>query len=228
MPDEEDLDPTPVFSGDSVLPEITVQPTEELKAPRDLRLRPLVAVVAVLAVAAAVVWWITSRGPERTASEPAVVVEDMTISEPPVDAVEEKVEDPSGKPLEVTETAPESPQIPETAGPATRVLQIAASRAVDETVVTIRANGTLSPDSVRVSRIKDPARVWVRIQGIETFYRPNEIEVGTPEAKRVRVGHHPEETPQSLYVVIDLEDSAAVVREHTIRGDTLRVVVGRP
>ena len=55
MPEGEDLDPTPVFAGDSVLPEITVQPNEEPEAPRDLRLRPLLAVVAVLVVAAAVV-----------------------------------------------------------------------------------------------------------------------------------------------------------------------------
>jgi len=95
-------------------------------------------------------------------------------------------------------------------------------------VVTVRTNGELSPDSVRVSLLKDPARVWVRIRGIETFYRPNDIEVGTPEVERVRVGHHPEETPQSLYVVFDLEDSAAVVREYTVEGETLRVVVGRP
>ena len=132
------------------------------------------------------------------------------------------------KPLEVTEAAPELPQIQEVVGPATRVLDIVASRAADATVVEIRTNGALSPDTVRVSRLKDPARVLIRILGIETFYRPNEIEVETPEAKRVRVGHHPEETPQSLYVVIDLEDSEAVVREHTARGDTLRVVVGRP
>lgn len=228
MPDDEDLDATPVFAGDSVLPEITVQPTEELKAPRDMRLKPLITVFAVLVAVAAVVWWITNRGPERTASEPAIVVEDIAVSEPRADAIEEPAEAPSGKPLEVTEAAPESPQIQEIAGPATRVLQIAASRGPDETVVTIRANGTLSPDSVLVSRLEDPARVLVRIQGIETFYRPNEIEVGTPEARRVRVGHHPEENPQSLYVVIDLEDSSAVAREHTIKGDTLRVVVRRP
>ena len=95
-------------------------------------------------------------------------------------------------------------------------------------MVTIRTNGELSQESVRVSRLKDPARVWVRIQGIETFYRPNDIEVGTPEVERLRVGHHPEESPQSIYVVMDLENSAAVIREHTVRGDTLRVVVGRP
>ena len=228
MPEDEDLDPTPVFAGDSVLPEITVQPTEELEAPRDLRLRPLLAVVAVLVVAAAVVWWIVNRSPGGTLPEPAVVVEDFPPIEHPVETAEKQEEAPAGKPREVTEAAPESPRIQETAGPATRVLEVAARGATGETVVTVRANGNLSVESVMISRLKDPARVWVRIEGIETFYRPNDIEVGTPEVGRVRVGHHPEETPQSLYVVLDLEDSAAVVREHTIKGDTLRVVVGRP
>jgi len=228
MPEDEDLDPTPVFAGDGVLPEITVQPSEELKAPGDLRLRPLLAVVVVLVVAAAVVWWITNRGPGGTFPEPAVVVEDLPASEPPVVAVEKPAEEPAGKPVDVTEAAPESPQIQEMVGPATRVLQVAASRSADETVVTVRANGNLSQESVRVSRLKDPARVWVRIQGIETLYRPNEIEVGTAEVERVRVGHHPEETPQSLYVVLDLEDTAVEFREHTIKGDTLKVFVRRP
>ena len=160
--------------------------------------------------------------------EPAVVVEDIPATEPPTDVVEERVEEPVGKPPEVTEAAPESPQIQEIPGPATRVLQVAASRSRDETAVTVRANGEISPDSVRVSRLKDPARVWIRIQGIETFYRPNDIEVGTPEIVRIRVGYHPEENPQSLYVVLDLEDSAAEVRGRSIKGDTLRVIVGRP
>ena len=228
MPEGEDLDPTPAFAGDSVLPEITVHPGEDQEVPRDLRLRPFLAVVGVLVVAAAVVWWIANRGPGRTLPEPEVVVEDIQATEPPSDAVEERVQEPTGKPPEVTEAALESPQIQEIPGPATRVLQVTPSRSGDETAVTVRANGEISLDSVRVSRLKDPARVWIRIQGIETFYRPNDIEVGTPEVERVRVGHHPEETPQSLYVVLDLQDSAAVVREQTVKGDTLRVVVGWP
>jgi hypothetical protein len=228
MPDEEEPDPMPAFADDSELSEVTVPPPEKRQAPRDLRLRPLLGVVAVLVVAAAVVWWVANRGPGRTLPEPAVVVEEIPASEPPVDVVEEQPVALADKPPEVSEPGPESIQIEEVAGPATRVLLVAASRIGDETVVTVRANGELSLDSVRVSRLKDPARVWVRIRGIETFYRPNDIEVGTPEVERVRVGHHPEETPQSLYVVFDLEDSTAVVREHTVEGDTLRVVVGRP
>ena len=243
MPEEEELDQTPTFPDDGEMPEVTVPPPEEQKAPKDLRLRPLLAVVAVLVVAAAVAWWIANRGPGRTLPEPAVVVEEMPPSEPTVDEVEEPAEmaadmavgvadEPSGEPIdkapEVTEAEPESVQIEEIAGPATRVLLVAASRVGDATVVTVRTNGELPQQSVRVSLLKNPARVWVRILGIENFYRPNDIEVGTQEVERIRVGHHPEETPQSLYVVCDLEDSAAVVREHTVEGDTLRVVVGRP
>jgi hypothetical protein len=243
MPEEDELEPTPAFADGDGLPEVTVPPREKRKPPRDLRLKPLLVVAAVLTAAAVIIWWIVFRGPGGTLPEPAVVVEEVSTAEPPIEAAEDPVgtdvdfpaetaegpfEEPAGKPFEVTEPAPESPRVAEVAGPATRVLLIAAARVGNETVVTVRGNGELSLQSVRVSLLKDPARVWVRILGIETFYRPNDIEVGTPEVERVRIGHHPEETPQSLYVVCDLADAAAVVRSHTVEGDTLRVVVGRP
>ncbi|MCW8984744.1 MAG: PilZ domain-containing protein [Thermoanaerobaculales bacterium] len=243
MPDEEKLDQTPTFVDNSDMPEVMVPPPEERKAPKDLRLRPLLAVVAALAVAAVVVWWIANRRPALALPEPAVVVEEIPPSEAPVDEAEEPAEMPVDTavegidessvelldvPSEVSEAEPETARIEEVAGPATRVLLIAASRVGDATVVTVRTNGELPLEAVRVSLLKDPARVWIRILGIETFYRPNDIEIGTQEVERIRVGHHPEETPQSLYVVCDLEDPAAVVREHTVEGETLRVVVGRP
>jgi hypothetical protein len=228
MPNEEEIDQTSAYPDVEELPEVTVPPAERQRAPRDLRLKPLLAVVAVLVVAAVVVWWIANRDQGRTALEPAVVVEEVPVSKPPVEVVEEQPVEPAGEPPDVTEPEPETVQIEEVAGPANRVLLVAASRVGDATVVTVRTNGELSLKVVRVSLLKDPARVWVRILGIETFYRPNDIEVGSPEVERIRVGHHPEETPQSLYVVCDLEDPSAVVREHTVDGDTLRVVVGRP
>jgi hypothetical protein len=228
MPDEKEVDQPATYPDVEELPGVTVPQTEKQRTPRDLRLKPLFAVVVVLLVAAAVVWWIANRSPGRTLPEPAVVVEEVPASESPVEVFEEQPVKPAFEPPDVDEPEPESPEIEDVAGPATRVLLVAASRVGNETVVTVRTNGELSLQSVRVSLLKDPARVWVRILGIETFYRPNDIEVGSPEVERIRVGHHPEESPQSLYVVCDLEDSAAVVREHSVDGDTLRVVVGRP
>jgi hypothetical protein len=255
MPEEEEMDLTPAFADDGGMPEVTVPPPERQQVARGLRLRPLLAVAAVLVVVAVVVWWMANRGRVgRVVPEPAVVVDEIPAAEAPVevveetsasepgialveeapasgpaiDVVEERPEEPAGKPPEVAEKAPESAPGEEVMGPATRVLLVAATRIGDATVVTVRTNGELSQDTVKVSLLEDPARVWIRIAGIATFYRPNDIEVGSPEVERVRVGHHPEETPQSLYVVCDLEDPAAVVREYTVEGDTLRVVVGRP
>jgi hypothetical protein len=255
MPEEE-MDLTPAFADEGEMPEVTVPPPERQQVARGLRLRPLLAVAAVLVVVVAVVvWWIANRGRVGSAlPEPAGVVEEIPASEAPMEVVEgtsasepaielveeappsgpasdvvgEQPEEPAGKPPEVAETESGSAPSEMVMGPATRVLLVAATRIGDATVVTVRTNGELSRDTVKVSLLEDPARVWIRIPGIETFYRPNDIEVGSPEVERVRVGHHPEETPQSLYVVCDLEDPAAVVREYTVEGDTLRVVVGRP
>jgi hypothetical protein len=231
FPDEEEPDPTPFQTDADGAPEVTLPPQEASKPPRDVRLKPLLAVVAVLIAASAIVFWIANRAPGGALSEPFVTLEDIPASEPPIEVAgepaEESADKPADKPPAVSEGVPEPARAEIVTGPATRLLLVAATRVGDETVVSIRANGQLSQGFVRVSRLKDPARVWVRIQGIETFYRPNDIEVGTPEVDRVRIGHHPEETPQSIYVVFDLESDEAVVREHTIDGDTLRVVVGR-
>ena len=51
--------------------------------------------------------------------------------------------------------------------------------------------------------------------------------VGSPELLRIRVGHHPEDTPVSLWVVLDLADGSMVVRDTTVSGDTIRVSIGR-
>jgi hypothetical protein len=68
----------------------------------------------------------------------------------------------------------------------------------------------------------------VRIRGIDSGYAPTEIEVGSSEVQRIRVGYHPEENPPSLYVVLDLADGAVDVRESGVRGDVLTVTVGQP
>lgn len=235
MPEEEEPDETP-FQADIVEEaEVTMPAAEKIhKPPRDLRLWPLAAAAVVIVAASALVFWYVNRGPGETLQEPVVVVEETPVPEatPMVfegtaQADEGASAEESVEPAEISEPGPAAPPIERVSGPATRVLLVAAARIADRTVVTVKVNGELVESAVRVSRLKDPARVWIRIQGIETFYRPNDIAVGTPEVERVRVGHHPEETPQSIYVVCDLASASAIIREQTIDGDTLRVVVAR-
>jgi len=236
MPEETAPDETPFQPEIGEEAEIMMPaPEKPPKPPRDRRLWPfLLAAVAVVA-ASAIVWWLVNRGPAEVLQEPLAVIEETPVPQPTADVfeqpttedLEETVAEETAEAPEATESEAPAPSVERVSGPATRVLLVAAARVADVTVVTVKVNGDLVEGSVRVSRLEDPARVWIRIQGIETFYRPNDIAVGTPEVERLRVGHHPEETPQSIYVVCDLASAAAVVREHTIEGDTLRVVVGR-
>jgi hypothetical protein len=232
MPEAEEPDETPFQTDIGAEAEVAMPAVEKVhKPPRDLRLWPFVAAAVIIIAASAIVWWIVNRTSGEALLERPVVVEETPVpAEPTPEVVEEAAVEPSVEPPEeavASEPEPATPPLEVAEGPATRVLLVAATRVADATIVTVRTNGDLSEDSVRVSRLKDPARVWIRIQGIETFYRPNDIEVGTPEMERVRVGHHPEETPQSIYVVCDLAGTDAVIREHSIEGDTLRVIVGR-
>jgi hypothetical protein len=236
MPEEATADETPFQADLGEEGEVAMPPVEkEQKAPRDLRLLPFVAVAVVIVAASAIVWWLVNRGPGEAGPEAVAVIEETPVAEPtpgvfeeaPAVILEEAGAEESAEAPELVESEPVAPPVERVSGPASRVLLVAAARVADATVVTVKVNGDLVEESVRVSRLKDPARVWIRIRGIETFYRPNDIAVGTPEVERVRVGHHPEETPQSIYVVCDLASTSAVIREHTIEGDTLRVVVGR-
>jgi hypothetical protein len=236
MPEEVAPDETPFQDEIAEEPEITMPAVEKPeKPPRDLRLWPFLIAAVVIVAVSAVAWWFVNREPAEILPEPVAVIEETPVSEPIPEALEEttpevleeSVAEQSSEAPEVTEPEAAAPPVARVSGPATRVLLVSGTRVADATVVTVKVNGDLVEESVRVSRLKDPARVWIRIQGIETFYRPNDIAVATPEVDRVRVGHHPEETPQSIYVVCDLASTSAVIREQTIDGDTLRVVVGR-
>jgi hypothetical protein len=241
---EEDAGGTPFRNDVPASPEITLPREESSETPRGLRLRYILPVVAVLVAASAIVFWIvnrtiplddpaaeTSGGPPvaeiaaAAEEEPAPEL-DALPTEQPADLAADDVEAAVTEADEIEVVTEESGQ-PIAATAATRLLLVTASNVGDGTVVTVRANGEMTENSVRVTLLKDPARVWVRIRGIETFYRPNEIEVGTPEVERLRIGHHPEETPQSIYVVADLANPEATIRERTMEGETLRVVIAR-
>jgi hypothetical protein len=241
MPEENGFNETPMYSSAADAAEVTITPRPKQRAPKGFRPWPLIAIAVVLIAASVAAWWFVNRRADaRIAAQSVVEVEPLAELTEQVEQIgqgenvapEGQVDDEGSqqapaKPSAVSETAFEPPRIDTVSGPATRVLLVAATRVADSTVISVRANGKLSESSVRLSKLDDPPRLWIRIFGIETFYRPNEIEVGSPEVLQVRVGHHPEETPQSLYVVIDLADPTAVAREHDVDGDTLRVVVGR-
>jgi hypothetical protein len=110
-------------------------------------------------------------------------------------------------------------------GTATRLIDVASFTVEGATQVAVRGNGTFLKGRVQVSRLENPARVWIRIKNIGTFYRPNFIPVDSPDVKMVRIGHHPEESPPSIYVVLDLANDRAKVQETWLEGDTFRVAV---
>jgi hypothetical protein len=139
-------------------------------------------------------------------------------------------ERPAEKPVEVIEREPDVAPTPRpiAASRANRILDVSTRELAGRTVVTITGNGTFSDSVLRVAKLENPARVWIRIRGIESYYRPNEIAVDSPEVARVRIGHHPEESPPSIYVVLDLSLESVGIAGSEIRGDTIEVSVARP
>ena len=226
--DHDEPDPTPVRVADESVSDPTLVPSDQRTSPRSPRLWPLAATAAVLVAISIGVWWVVMKPASPQIHETAAAPV-PTVPAPSPDVIaEETGQPPSAKPHDVS-VLPQvaSAALPPATGPATRIVDMAVARVDDATVVDIRGDGALSQDRLRVSRLDDPPRVWVRIRGIETFFRPNEIVVGSPELLRIRVGHHPEDTPVSLWVVLDLADGSMVVRDTTVSGDTIRVSIGR-
>jgi hypothetical protein len=215
--------------------------------PRDLRLGLIVAAALAVVAVVVLVWSLWLR-PQPT-GEAAAVEAAEGAPEPGVAILPDPVEPETAPSAEapakifVAEEPPPEGVIAEEAAPvpqptaaaaqnpgqrADRILDIVAAAREGTTTVVIRGNGLIGEESVRISRLEDPARLWVRIRHIETFYRPNEIPVGSPEVLQVRVGHHPEDAPPSLWVVVDLADEAMAVTAREFAGDTVRLSVGRP
>jgi hypothetical protein len=217
MDDDGEPDPTPVRSPDESSSDLTIAPRDQDKPSGGLPLW-LLAAAALVAISIGV-WWLVMRPASSQIPETVAGSEQAAPTPRPTAVAEVPGPQPLVKPREGSE--------PLQAAPATRIVDVAVARVGDATVVDIRGNGGVSEARIRVSALDDPPRVWVRIRGIETFYRPNEIAVGSPEVSRIRVGYHPEESPESLWVVLDLADDSVVVRDTTVSGDTIRVSVGR-
>jgi hypothetical protein len=178
----------------------------------------------------------------RLAAETAARLSAETGDEPPS---EEDLETASGVASEqsqevapdpgvrIEESAPPEPvEVPADPAPrsgtaADTVVDITADPRGGVTTVSIRGNGRFDQSSFRSLRLEDPDRLWVKVSGIEAGYRPLEIQVNSSEVDKVRIGHHPEESPPALYVVLDLVDRGVVLLDQTAQGDTIRISVGR-
>ena len=224
--DDGEPDPTPVRSPDESSPDLTIAPRDEEKDFKGRRMWPVAA--AVLVAISIGVWWLFMKPASSQIPETVSAPKQAAPTLRPTVVAEEPGQRPSVNPQEVSEPLQAAPAIsPPTTGSATRIVDVAVTRVGDATVVDIRGNGGLAEDRIRVSALDDPPRVWIRILGIEDFYRPNEIAVGSPEVSRIRVGHHLEESPVSLWVVLDLVDGSVVVRDTSVSRDSIRVSVGR-
>jgi len=228
--DDAGPDATPIMPADERASEPTIAPRAAGKQPKDLRLWPLAAAAAVVAIVLVGWWFVLRPAPVETPAAVSTSEEPVVAPTPePTSGSGKPQPIPGAKPTEVPEAAPDEPVVaPPTTRPANRIVSISAARIGDATVVDIRGNGALATDRVKFSLLDDPPRVWLRVRGIETFYRPNDIPVSSPEVARIRVGHHPEDTPVSLWVVLDLADPSVVVRETSSSGDTFRISVARP
>ena len=127
----------------------------------------------------------------------------------------------------VTEQPPAAMPQPVAQGRASQVVDVAAAAQGDVSTVVIRGNGVFDPSSVRSLRLEDPLRIWLSVSPIETFFKPNEIAVGSREIERVRIGYHPEDSPPALYIVLDLAGDDVFLLDTSVQGDAIRLTVGR-
>jgi hypothetical protein len=199
------------------------------------------AAVVVLAAVCAVLWYLgplrelsanllgTDPGradhvvsmPETQASSDADTVADPTptAAQPETEPISQYQTDDAEVETTRLPTGPVAVDEP-LFGPATGVESVTWRREESTTFVIIRGNGGFPEDRIRVGPMSSPPRVLVRLFRVETF--PSyEIEVGTPEVAKVRMGYHPETDPPALYVVFDLADEGASLAGHSVEGDTI-------
>ena len=116
---------------------------------------------------------------------------------------------------------------PVTTTPATTISDVRWEPRAEGTVVVIRGNGRMDESRVRADALSSPPRVLVRLGGIVEPYRPLEVTVGTDAVRFIRMGHHPEQKPPSLWVVLDVNGPGVKIKGVEVEGDTARVLVGR-
>jgi Tfp pilus assembly protein PilZ len=184
----------------------------------------LVGAVAVAVMAAALILlWPGARPPAGQQQAAAYSIDEAAVpgagdTREPVDAAGESVPEP---------LPAEADPVPEISGPASRIRSIDWRTLQGATEVVIDANGTVDSSRVDLLRLDEPPRILVRVRGIDTPYTPYRVDVGSPDVFAIRIGHHPELQPPTLYVVLDTVSAAVAVAESSVEGSTVRLVVAR-
>lgn len=125
------------------------------------------------------------------------------------------------------ESAPNQEVSDSTGGPATEILDVAWKPDPEGTRVRIRANGRLARRQLGGGILNDPPRYLLRINGIDSPFRPLEITADSPELLRIRFGYHAETSPPSLWVVFDLKDPSVKMLSRQAEGAGIEILLGR-
>lgn len=180
------------------------------------------AAMALLAVTLILLW--PQRRPPVTMPVPTAIAQ--ARDEAPIG---DEVQAPTAVPPSSAATAsPTAVAAAEVAAGRSVVRSISSRARPGATEVSIEASGSLDGGRVDTLALDDPPRILIRVKGIDKPYTPHLMEVGSPELIAIRIGHHPELHPPTLYVVLDTTSNAISVLGRDVEGSTARIVVGRP
>ncbi|HEX5760697.1 MAG TPA: TIGR02266 family protein [Thermoanaerobaculia bacterium] len=126
-------------------------------------------------------------------------------------------------------TIPAPPPAAPASVPRLTVIRSIDWREVDgETEVTIRGDAPIVRGGYARDRLDGAApRELFRIRGVERPFGRAQLAVGTPLLRQIRTGHHVRAGGDELHLVLDLADSAVVVRAVREVDGALVVRIGR-
>jgi hypothetical protein len=156
--------------------------------------------------------------------EPAGPARDGAQGFGPGTGAAERVRD--REPVEARDPQPPAPTAAP-AGPLTRIVDVTWDQGPSGTTISLTGDGTFADGSFGVLPLDDPPRILVRVNGITDGYPRHELAVGSSEVATIRIGHHPENRPPQLFVVLDLTDDLSAVTDTRVDGRTLMIEISR-
>lgn len=151
--------------------------------------------------------------PSKRVSKPAATstaAETTPVPAPPAEA-------PAVAPGEMASSAA-PPELPTAAAPAAALTPArtltdirVTGGASGETAIELVADGGIDPARLRHQALSSPARLLLRISGIEEPFSRGNLAIGTPEVLRVRTGLHAEQGESTMHVVFDLASATVTI-----------------